>query len=93
MGFAGRHGTHIAGMIYARELMEGNDTIISRRERFRRISQQWHRFLEFASTRPVDPSHGRTKRKRSSVEDEVQVQRWKKLRAVDIQQDMYGAGS
>jgi RecQ family ATP-dependent DNA helicase len=93
------HGTHIAGMIYARELMEGNDTIISRRERFRRISQQWHRFLEFASTCPADPSHGRTKRKRSSVEDEmdeVQVQRWKKLRTVDIQQaleDMYGAGA
>ncbi|KFY65432.1 hypothetical protein V496_02556, partial [Pseudogymnoascus sp. VKM F-4515 (FW-2607)] len=29
------HGTHIAGMIYARELMEGNNTIISRREKFR----------------------------------------------------------
>ncbi|OBT73266.1 hypothetical protein VF21_08460 [Pseudogymnoascus sp. 05NY08] len=29
------HGTHIAGMIYACELMEGNNTIISRREKFR----------------------------------------------------------
>jgi hypothetical protein len=29
------HGTYIAGMIYARELMEGNNTIISRREKFR----------------------------------------------------------
>jgi hypothetical protein len=93
------HGTHIAGIIYARELIEGNDTIISRRERFRRISQHWHWFLEFASTCPADLSHGRTKRKRSSVEDEideVQVQRWKKLRTVDIQQalkDMYGPGA
>ena len=82
------HGTHIAGMIYARELMEGNDSIISRREKFRRISQSWHRFLEFASSRP-DPVSGGTKRKRSSVEDEmdeVQAVRWKKLRTVDIQQ-------
>jgi hypothetical protein len=65
------HGTHITGMIYARELIKGNDTIISRRERFRRISQQWHRFLEFASTCPADASHGRTKRKRSSVKDKI----------------------
>ena len=32
------HGTHIAGMIYARELMEGDNSIISRREKFRRVS-------------------------------------------------------
>jgi hypothetical protein len=65
-------------MIYARELMERNNTIISRQERFRRISQQWHRFLEFALTCPADASHGRTKQKRSSVKDKidkVQVQR------------------
>ncbi|KFY26455.1 hypothetical protein V493_04079, partial [Pseudogymnoascus sp. VKM F-4281 (FW-2241)] len=30
-----RHGTYIAGMIYARELIEGNNTIISRWEKFR----------------------------------------------------------
>lgn len=34
------HGTHIAGMIYARELMEGNDTILGGREQFRRIRQR-----------------------------------------------------
>ncbi|OBT70870.1 hypothetical protein VF21_10352 [Pseudogymnoascus sp. 05NY08] len=30
-----RHGTHITGMIYACELMEGNNTIISCQEKFR----------------------------------------------------------
>jgi hypothetical protein len=34
------HGTHIAGMIYACELIKGNNTIISRQEQFWRISQQ-----------------------------------------------------
>jgi hypothetical protein len=91
------HGTCIAGMIYAREMMEGNDSIISRREKLRRISQSWHPFLEFASSQP-DPV-SRTKRKRSSVEDEmdgVQAVRWKKLRTVDIQQaleDVCGSGA
>ncbi|KFZ15879.1 hypothetical protein V502_05372 [Pseudogymnoascus sp. VKM F-4520 (FW-2644)] len=66
----------------ARELMEGNNTIISRREKFRQ----------------GDPTRG-TKRKRPSIEekmDEVQAQRWKKLRTVHIQQafeEMFGAGT
>jgi hypothetical protein len=89
------HGTHVAGMIYARELMEGNNTIIGRREKFRRISQRWHQFLEFVSA--CLPVQSATKRKRSSVGDEmdeIQAVRWKKLRTVNIQQaleDMYGA--
>jgi hypothetical protein len=92
------HGTHIAGMIYARELMEGNNTIISRREKFRQVSCTWHRFLEFAPTCQGDHTR-RTKRKRPSFEDEmdeVQTQRWKKLRTINIQQeleDMFGAGT
>ena len=57
------HGTHIAGMIYARELMESNNTIISRREKFRQVSCTWHRFLKFASKCQGDPTLG-TKRKR-----------------------------
>jgi hypothetical protein len=74
-------------MIYACELIKGNDTIISCRERFWRISQQWHRFLEFASMCLANASHSRTKQKRSSVKDEmdeVQVQQWKKLQTVNI---------
>ncbi|OBT70707.1 hypothetical protein VF21_10274 [Pseudogymnoascus sp. 05NY08] len=92
------HGMHIAGMIYARELMEGNNTIISRREKFRQVSCTWHRFLEFASTCQGDAARG-TKRKRTSFEDEmdeVQAQQWKKLQTVDIQQaleEMFGAGT
>lgn len=39
------HGTHIVGMIYAQELMEGDNSIISRREKFRRVSHVWHCFL------------------------------------------------
>ena len=32
------HSSHIAGMIYARELMEGGNAVISRREQFRKVS-------------------------------------------------------
>ncbi|KFZ24201.1 hypothetical protein V502_01319, partial [Pseudogymnoascus sp. VKM F-4520 (FW-2644)] len=55
-------------------------------------------YAQFASTCQGDPTRG-TKRKRPSFEeemDEVQAQRWKKLRTVDIQQaleEMFGAGT
>ena len=29
------HGSHVAGMIYARELMEGGCTVINQREQFK----------------------------------------------------------
>jgi hypothetical protein len=34
------HGTHVAGMIYARELMEGNNVVVGRKEKFRHVSQE-----------------------------------------------------
>jgi hypothetical protein len=72
------HGTHIAGMIYARELMEGNNTIISRRE-VSSCQRELASIFEIASTCQSDPVPGGTKRKRSSFEDEmdeVQAVRW-----------------
>ena len=33
-----RHGSYVAGMIYTRELMEGGNAVISRREQFRKVS-------------------------------------------------------
>lgn len=36
------HKTHVAGTICARELMEGDNSIINRREKFRRVSHVWH---------------------------------------------------
>lgn len=33
------HGTHVAGIIYARELIEGQSIVATKREQFRSISQ------------------------------------------------------
>ena len=41
------HGTHVAGMIYARELQQGNFNTASKRSKFCKISRRWHRFLGF----------------------------------------------
>jgi hypothetical protein len=41
------HGTHVAGMVYARELQQGLFSTATMRDKFRSVSRQWHRFLEF----------------------------------------------
>ena len=83
------HGTHIAGMIYARELMENRDAIVGRRGKFREVSQVWHRFLNFASSH--ETPRPETKRKRQTVGDDMQdaqIARWKRLKTVDIHSEL-----
>lgn len=80
------HGTHVAGMIYARLLRQGRFSTVSRQTKFRQISQRWHRFLGFDCMVP-----GGVKRKRDGFEDEahqIQLQRCKRLSQVNIQRKM-----
>ena len=82
------HTTHIAGMIYARELVENRDAVIGRREKFREVSEGWHRFLKFASSQE---SSGTLKRKRQGPADDIedaQIARWKRLRTVNIEAEL-----
>jgi hypothetical protein len=81
------HGIHIAGMIYARELIEGDNSIISRREKFRRVSHVWHCFSGYPSAYQGVGMSRRGKRKRQVYIEELQdaqLARWKRLRGVNI---------
>jgi len=77
-------------MIYARELIEGDHSIISRREKFRRVSHVWHCFLGFPSAHQGVGMSGRAKRKRQVYEEmqDAQLARWKRLRGVDIHAEL-----
>ena len=82
------HTTHMAGMIYARELVENRDAVLGRREKFREVSEGWHRFLAFPSSQE---SSAVLKRKRQRPEDdmqEAQIERWKRLRSVNIEAEL-----
>jgi superfamily II DNA helicase RecQ len=74
-------------MIYARELMEGDNSIISRYKKFRQVSHVWYCFLGFPSAHQGVGMSGRAKRKRQVYKEEMQdmqLARWKRLRGVDI---------
>jgi RecQ family ATP-dependent DNA helicase len=80
------HGTHVAGMIYARLLRQERVSTMSRQTKFRQISQRWHRFLGFDSR--VD---GELKRKREDFEEEareIQFQRFERLCRVNIRRKL-----
>jgi superfamily II DNA helicase RecQ len=80
------HGTHVAGMIYARMLRQERSSTMSRQTKFRQISQRWHRFLGFDSV--VD---GDLKRKREDFEEEgrqIQLQRFERLSRVNTQRKL-----
>lgn len=75
-------------MIYARELMEGDNVVIGRREKFRQVSIEWHKFFQFESAKTMDSTQ---KRKRQSLDDDIQhaqIARWKRLKTVDIQEEL-----
>jgi late competence protein required for DNA uptake (superfamily II DNA/RNA helicase) len=67
------HSSHVAGMVYARGIMDQAGTTAHRQRMFRVSSTDWHRFLGFASAdQPVDELG---KRKRSPWEDEAEESR------------------
>jgi superfamily II DNA helicase RecQ len=83
------HTTHIAGMIYARELVENRDAVVGRRQKFREVSEGWHRFLNLASSHE-DPSPTAPQKRQRPAEDmqDAQIARWKRLRTVDIDAEL-----
>lgn len=74
------HSAHVAGMIYARGIMEQTGEVHTMRERFRETSERWHTFLGF-------PHHGRGTKRAAPFEAKAQRgqrQRWRRLGRTDV---------
>ncbi|KAK3078742.1 hypothetical protein LTS18_006726, partial [Coniosporium uncinatum] len=83
------HGPHVAGMIYARDIMEQSGVVASRREKFRASSEDWHRFLGFGTAGDWQGVLGKRKRAPFEVEaEEGRMERWKRLRRVDLRGEL-----
>lgn len=83
------HSPHVAGAVYARETQELAGATASRRQQFRAISIDWHRFLGFPSTESVLPVG--VKRKRCPFEtdaEESRTERQVRLRQMDAQAEL-----
>jgi hypothetical protein len=67
------HSSHVAGMVYARGIMDQAGTTAHRQRMFRVSSTDWHQYLGFASADAPVEELG--KRKRSPWEDEAEESR------------------
>lgn len=78
------HTSHVAGMVYARGIMELAGVTADRRQAFRASSTDWHRFLGFPSA--VEAALDVKKGKKAPFEseaDEARIDRWGRLRKMD----------
>jgi RecQ family ATP-dependent DNA helicase len=78
------HSAHVAGLIYARGIMEQAGAVADKRQQFRTSSTDWHRFLGFGAG--VEEGTMSKKRKRAPFEseaDEARIDRWGRLRKMD----------
>ncbi|KJZ69304.1 hypothetical protein HIM_11298 [Hirsutella minnesotensis 3608] len=84
------HGTHVAGMVYARLLQQGAFGTASRRDQFRGVSQRWHRLLGFGADDAAEFRPG-AKRRREPIDQEREEVRWRRfarLQRVDIRGEL-----
>jgi hypothetical protein len=78
------HTSYVAGLVYARGIMEQAGAVADKRQQFRASSTDWHRFLGFQAD--VDDGEKSRKRKRAPFEseaDEARIDRWQRLRKID----------
>ncbi|KAG6148290.1 hypothetical protein E4U37_007506 [Claviceps purpurea] len=90
------HGTHVAGMIYARELQQGLGGTAMARERFREVSTKWHGFFDFHVRDAAQPGKKRKREPFESARDEARYHRLHELQQVNISgqlQQMMGRGT
>ncbi|KAK4232713.1 DEAD-like helicase, partial [Achaetomium macrosporum] len=82
------HSTHVAGLVYARELQQGTFGTAARRDRFRAVSRAWHRFFGLGAEDREGGPAVTGKRKADmfdSVREEARFRRFARLQRVDIQ--------
>jgi superfamily II DNA helicase RecQ len=77
------HTSGIAGMMYARDIMELRGVVADRRHQFRMTSADWHRFLGFGGTVTIRDGEKREPLPFETEADDQQIARRKRLRQAD----------
>ncbi|RTE68056.1 hypothetical protein BHE90_017567, partial [Fusarium euwallaceae] len=84
------HGSHVAGLIYARLFGQGELGTMRSREEFRKVSMKWHRFFGFGAEDRTErgfTAGGAAKRGRAVFDDEredMRRRRFGRLHRIDM---------
>jgi hypothetical protein len=78
------HTAHIAGLIYARGIIEQARAVADKRQQFQALSSDWHQFLGFQDSKEEERSSKKQKRAPfKSKADEARIDQWGQLRKID----------
>jgi len=78
------HGSSIGGMIYGRLITEAAFSTESKRAALRRVSVEWHTFLQVPSALEMKPRKGTRAAARRQEATNEEFRRWKMMRHVDV---------
>jgi superfamily II DNA helicase RecQ len=78
------HGSSIGGMIYGRPITEATFSTESKRAALRRVSIEWHTFLQVPSALEAKPKRGTRAAARRQEATKEEFRRWKMMRHVDV---------
>jgi superfamily II DNA helicase RecQ len=85
------HTSHVAGLIYARLMLEQSGAVAEKREWFRASSMDWHEFLGFEEAEHqgrLSQILGKRKHPFQVEMEEEKMQRWKRMRRMDARQKL-----
>lgn len=79
------HDIHVASIVYTRDIREQNEMMKEMRQNFRRVNENWHRFISFSI---LDENvHDEEKRKQTEWKINVDCKRRKRhrrMRTIDV---------
>ena len=75
------HSTHIASMMYVRNIRERDEEMTKRRQQYRKVSESWHRLWKFQI--PNANVHTKSKREQAKQEKRTKSKRRKRQRELE----------
>ena len=82
------HSFQMEEDIYGRSLEQSPFTTIAEKDAFRRVSVDWHRFLQFPSAWEADSEDPDVRRRVKKERDDARIHRWENMRSIDVQVEL-----
>ena len=82
------HSSSVANMIYGRGIDEATFSTERKRRALRRVSMEWHAFLQMPSAMAMQPAKGTRAAASRKEAKEEEFRRWRLMRQVDLEQEL-----
>ena len=82
------HSFRMEEDIYGRSLEQSPFTTIAEKDKFRRVSVDWHRFMHFPSAWQPDSRDPDVQRRIKQEQNDARVRQWERMRNIDVEAEL-----